>query len=151
MADLRILKVSGDTEDAGLGDWRIIKVSGSAAPVPVDLRILKVSGSITGDTVMHAGIDQTVDAFATVTLSAAASVSASTYAWSQTGGTSAGTITNASTVTATVTAPGVLNGDTLTFRVTGDGGAYDECTVTVRPHNAWTKTASGWVASRRTF
>lgn len=150
MADLRILKVSGDTEDAGLGDWRIIKVSGSAAPTPTDLRIIKVSGSVGGATVMSAGADQTVDAFDTVTLSAAASAAPGSYAWTQTAG-GAVSLSGASTVAATFTAPAVLAGTALTFRVTGSGGAYDECTVTVRPHNAWTKTASGWVASRRTF
>lgn len=75
-----------------------------------------------------------VEPGATVTLTGTDSDSdgtVATRAWTQTGGSSAGTITGASAASATVTAPGTLAGSTLTFTytVTDSGGATASATA----------------------
>lgn len=70
-----------------------------------------------------AGSDQTVTEGDTVTLDGTGSANATTYAWTQTAGTDAGTITNANTATATFTAPDISADETLTFRLTTGNGS----------------------------
>jgi hypothetical protein len=91
-----------------------------------------------------------VEPWSTVTLTgtdADSDGTIATRAWTQTGGTSAGTITAASTATATVTAPGTLAGDTLTFTytVTDNGGLTASATTTVAVLPATERAAVGGV------
>lgn len=104
----------------------------------------------------NAGPDQTVDSFATVTLTGAASSDSdgaiASYAWSQVSGTAV--TLSGSGATRTFTAPANSAGTSLVFglTVTDNGGAtstQDNMAVTVLPHVEWLMTAGGLVAVRR--
>ncbi|MHC1742389.1 MAG: PKD domain-containing protein [Syntrophobacteraceae bacterium] len=90
--------------------------------------------------VANAGVDQTVNAGATVSLNGSSSRDSddgiASYAWTQTAGSSV-TLANAGTRTATFTAPNVSTQTVLTFRLTVTDrlpqSSTDTCTVTVRP------------------
>lgn len=90
----------------------------------------------------NAGVDQTVDAYTQVTLSAIDVESAVT--WSQTGGSPSVTLGGSGNVR-TFTAPAVRAGTTLTFTATDAGGLTDTMSVTVYPHNEWAVVGSAEV------
>ena len=81
-----------------------------------------------------AGVDQTVDAYTLVTLSATDAESAVT--WTQTGGSPSVTLGGSGNVR-TFTAPAVRAGTTLTFTATDAGALTDTCSVVVYPHNEY--------------
>ena len=85
-----------------------------------------------------AGLDQTVNELAPVTLDASGSVgSGLAYQWSQTAGTTVA-LNGAATATATFTAPDVgASNETLTFRLTttDDDGLEDTDTVNITVRN----------------
>lgn len=86
----------------------------------------------------NAGPDQSgVEPYVTVTLDASGSSGASTYAWTQTGGTAV-TLAGATTAHPTFTAPATLNGDSLVFTLVVNGNSDpDTVTVSVAPHTCW--------------
>jgi hypothetical protein len=126
-----------------VADLRVIKISGTA-PVDVDWRVIKVSGTVTPYSTANAGADQTVDSYASVSLSGALSQNASTYAWTQVSGSPTVSLTGASTSSASFTAPATEDGTALVFRLTCDSSSTDDVTITVRCHNRWKYNGSTW-------
>ncbi|MEP1552019.1 MAG: hypothetical protein ABJJ91_04985, partial [Paraglaciecola sp.] len=82
---------------------------------------------------VNAGVDQTVDAGDTVSLSVAVTDDDSDYsiAWSQTSGTSTVSLDDLSSATVTFTAPSTDTEQTLVFEVSVDDGTNDPVTDSV--------------------
>lgn len=103
----------------------------------------------------NAGPDQSnVEPYSIVTLDGSGSTdpdgTISTYAWSQTSGTSV-TLSSASAQKPTFTAPATMDGTTLVFSlvVTDNNGATstaDTVSIQVLPHNEWYRSGGAWVA-----
>lgn len=86
-----------------------------------------------------AGLDQTVEGLDVVQLDGSNSTGMTTFAWTQTVGTTV-TILDAATAKPTFVAPGLRAGDSLTFLLTvGDGSTTqtDTVVVAVNPHVQW--------------
>ena len=91
---------------------------------------------------VNAGADQLVSG-TSVSLSGSTDASGTpVYAWTRTGGPAGPTITSPANSATTVT--GLVSGNTYTFRLTVNGGAYDEVQVRViTGSNLWATSSSG--------
>ncbi len=104
----------------------------------------------------NAGTNQSVAPFATVTLDGTGSSDSdgtvSSYAWTQTGGTTV-TLSSASASQPTFTAPGVDNGTSLTFSLTvtdnlGASSSPSTVTVTVSSATEFVVQSGSWQAAQ---
>lgn len=102
----------------------------------------------------NAGPDQSnIEPYSVVTLDGSASSdpdgTITTYAWSQTSGTSV-TLSSGSAQKPTFTAPATMDGTTLVFSlvVTDNNGATstaDTVSIQILPHNEWYRSGGAWV------
>lgn len=128
---------------------------GNAGGVVGFVRLREVPAATNTAPTADAGPDQTVDSFATVTLTGAASSDSdgtiASYAWSQVSGTAVAL--SGSGATRTFTAPANSAGTSLVFGLTvtdnlGATSTQDNMAVTVLPHVEWLMTAGGLVPIR---
>lgn len=101
---------------------------------------------------VEAGAAQTVEPFATVTVTATpVNGSVASWEWVQSGGSPA-VVLQGTGATRTLKAPATVSGAVLSFLVTGNNGvqsATDSVNVTVYPNDWWVFDGSAWVALRQ--
>lgn len=142
-ADTLLRSATTSTTNAGTVDAttaRCGKVVTGSNDVNMDLdKFAFITGTtaqidaVAANTPPDAGVNQTVDAYTLVTLSA--TDPEQTPSWSQTGGSPTVTLGGSGAVR-TFIAPAVRAGTMLTFQAS-DGMATDTMIVTVYPHNEW--------------
>jgi Secretion system C-terminal sorting domain len=132
-------------DNAVTGAWLTLAAAGPTGAGSADISASDPNGSILialKPIIVNAGADQLVNG-TSVSLSGSTTAGGTpVYSWTRTGGPAGPTITSPSNSATTVT--GLVSGNTYTFRLTVNGGAFDEVQVRViTGSNLWATSVDG--------